>query len=665
MPPSRRLRLEAAPVIDLNEVGAHVDGAGNVRFGVYLPQITAAKGYTVVVRVIHDADQFTPEIPPRDFPLTFDPNHTLGRWSATVNVPSQAGGAGHFGAPGRYLYRYRLLQQQGAGQRVVTSLPAARPSAAAAAVQQQGAGQRVVTSLFTDPFAREAGPAKLAAFRLDDPAHPAPAFPFTDAAYRTPPLDDLVVYELQVEEFNSTFDGVAARLDYLEGLGVNCLELMPVTDAPMIFDWGYGPLHFFAPEARWGGPAGLKRLVDACHARGMAVILDVVYQHVSADFAYCRVYADSGETGPMGDFPNGPFGPVVTFQGCPFTQDYFRTANRHWLEEYHVDGFRYDDAKGYYSGPTGPDYADVVYQTYQDSLTIPRFADAAGYRRIIQCAEFIDAHPEIILQQTYSNCTWQDNLLNKAADMAQWSYVDDVFAHLLDPPFVGYPDSRDFNGVPGPTAPFQYIDSHDHSCFVSNFGLAAANAGDFPLGDRGQYFRLQPYAIALYTCQGIPMLWQGQEFAENYVLTGSGSSRIQVRRSMHWEYFYDDQGQALIRVYRRLGRLRRACRALRGRQTFYYNQNSDLTGRAIAYSRRAPASGAAPEEAAVVFLNFSDVERTLSVPFPVAGVYREMLDDDVRASHLDLTVVNAGDVHAATIPANYGQVFVTPPPSGV
>jgi 1,4-alpha-glucan branching enzyme len=622
-------------VIDLNEVGAHIDGAGNVRFGVYLPQITAAKGYAVVARVIHEADQFTPEVPPRDFPLSFDPDHPLGLWSATVNVPSQPAGAGHFGSPGRYLYRYRLLRQQ-----------------------------NVVTSFFTDPFAREAGPATLAAFRLPDPARPQPPFAFTDTDYRTPALDELVVYELQVQEFNATFDGVVRRLDYLRGLGVNCLELMPVTDVPMVFDWGYGPLHFFAPADRWGGPAGLKRLVDACHARGMAVILDVVYQHVSADFAYCRVYADSGEAGPMGAFPGGEFGPVVTFQGCPFTQQYVRAANLHWLREYHVDGFRYDNVKGFYSGPTGEDYATVVYQTYQDALTIARFEDPAGYRRIIQCAEYIDAHPEDILRQTYSNCTWQDNLLNKAADTAAWHYVDDAFAHLLDPHYMGYPDSRDFNGVQGPTAPFQYIDSHDHSSFVVNFGLAPANQGDFPLGDRGQYYRLQPYAIALYTCQGIPMLWQGQEFAENYVLTGGGTSRIQVRRSMHWEYFYDDMGGPLIRVYRRLGRLRRACRSLRGRQSFYYNQNSDLPGRAIAYSRHAAASGAAPEEAAVVFLNFSDQERTLTVPFPVAGLYREMLDDDARGSHLDLTVANAGDLHAVSIPANYGQVFVTPPPSG-
>ncbi len=118
----------------------------------------------------------------------------------------------------------------------------------------------------------------------------------------------------------------------------------------------------------------------------------------------------------------------------------------------------------------------------------------------------------------------------------------------------------------------------------------------------------------------------------------------------------------MIRLYRRLGRLRRACRALRGRESFYFNEDSNLAAGAIAYRRHAPASAAGPEQYAMVFLNVSDFQQTLWVPFPVAGTYREMLDDDVRgSSHLDLTVGVAGQFQAISIPSNYGQVYVTPP----
>jgi maltooligosyltrehalose trehalohydrolase len=624
-------------MINLSEVGAHVDVAGNVRFGVFLPEITAAKGYSLEVRIIHELDQFTPEIPPKSFSLKFDPAHPLGLWSATVDIPASGLSPGSFGKPGRYFYRYRLRRQ--------------RPGEAQ---------PTIVTSLFTDPFAREAGPARLASFTIDDPASPTPPFSFEDGGFQVPSLDDMVVYELQVQEFYSTFDGVIAQLDYLAGLGVNVIELMPVTDFPQVFDWGYGPLHFFAPEDRWGGSDGLKRLVKAAHKRNIAVILDVVYQHCSPDFAYVLVYRDSGEKGPMGDFPNGDFGPQFTYKDQPFTQDYIRAANQYWLEQFHIDGFRYDNVKGFFSGATGPDYANVVFQTYNDSAGISRFQDPKGFRRILQVAEFIDANPQVILFATFSNATWQDNLLNEAADMAKLNFVNDNFAHLLDPSFLGYPASRDFGGVQGPVAPFQYLETHDHSDFICNFGITGGG-DNIPLGDRSLFFKTQPYAIALYTCQGIPMLWQGQEFGENYVLPGSGTTRIQIRRDVHWEYFYDDYGSALIRVYRRLARLRGRCRALRSRVSFYFNDNSNLAARAIAFSRRAGATATEPEQVVMVFLNFSDFDQRLTVPFPVVGTYREMLDYDIRGStHLEISVTSRDQSHTVSNPPNYGQIYVSP-----
>src|SRR5262249_36613562 len=153
----------------------------------------------------------------------------------------------------------------------------------------------------------------------------------------------------------------------------------------------------------------------------------------------------------------------------------------------------------------------------------------------------------------------------------------------------------------------------------------------------------------------------GQEFGENYVLPGSGTTRIQIRRDVHWDYFYDDIGRALIRVYRRLGRLRRACRALRSRDSFYFNANSNLGAGAIAYQRRPAATATDPQHVALIFVNFSDSEQTLSVPFPITGTYREMLDDDQRgAAHREIQVVGSGEIHNVTIPSNYGRIYVTP-----
>jgi glycosidase len=154
------------------------------------------------------------------------------------------------------------------------------------------------------------------------------------------------------------------------------------------------------------------------------------------------------------------------------------------------------------------------------------------------------------------------------------------------------------------------------------------------------------------------MLWEGQEFADNYQLPGNGEARIGLRRDMHWEYFYDDPGSALIRLYRRLGTLRRSSRALRSRDSYFYYQQSLQGTSVIAYQRHAAADQNGAEEFAMVLMNFGDADSSITLPFPKAGTYREMLDDDVRAASYDLVIANDGDPQTITVPSHYGFVFV-------
>jgi maltooligosyltrehalose trehalohydrolase len=210
-------------MINLAEVGAFptLDASGhfNVQFGVYLPGLRASDGFAVIVRVIHSNDRFTPGIPPRDFPLQWQRGSALDLWSANVSIDPVAGT--NFGNEGSYLYRYQL-QWAPAGQST----------------------KSVVTKWFVDPFARATDIGELSAFTLTKtPA----AFAWTDSGYQTPELNDLIVYELHIEQFNDTFDGVIDRLDYLQSLGVNCLELMPVMSHKLDFDWGYGRCTTFLP----------------------------------------------------------------------------------------------------------------------------------------------------------------------------------------------------------------------------------------------------------------------------------------------------------------------------------------------------------------------------------------------------------------------------------
>ncbi len=207
------------------------------------------------------------------------------------------------------------------------------------------------------------------------------------------------------------------------------------------------------------------------------------------------------------------------------------------------------------------------------------------------------------------------------------------------------------NPVDMPVAPFQYLDSHDHSQLIAFFGELP---GDVPFGDRSKSYKLQPFAIALLTCAGTPMLWQGQEFADNYVLPNAGNGRINFRRDVHWEYFFDEFGAPLARLYQILGTLRHTYPALRSHECYYYNAQSRTKDGIVAYKRQSTPA----EQIAIVFLNFSDTQQSITLPFPEPGTYREMIDNDVRQTPYDIVVSSANQNVTIAVPSNYGYVFV-------
>jgi maltooligosyltrehalose trehalohydrolase len=630
-------------MIDLKEVSASgsSDDAGHLslRFGIYLPGVRASDGFKLLVRIIHQTDRFDPLVAPVDVELAWQSGTQLDLWTVTTSL--QKDPHSHYGQDGLYCYRYQLWHKS--------------------------SSDTPVTTWATDPFAHQTDVGLLAAV----PCSKTPVTPFkwSDDTWKTPELDDLVVYELHIGQFNETFDGIIDRIGYLKSIGVNCLELMPLTTTKLDYDWGYGPIHYFAPNPEYGGPDGLKRLVEACHKNGVAVILDLVYQHVDPSFPYNQIYADiiargiSDIRSPMIG-QGGQFGPQVDFSQT-FAQEYFKVANQRWLDEFHVDGFRYDEVTDLFKGPTDTAYALLSYETYMYSRSITRFGCGPGtYSRLIQTAEALDKAPTV-LRNTYTNAAWQDELLNDAEAAISKSFTDTSsltdFAHTLDPYFAAkYPATKtvvDSAGDPTemPVAPFQYLNTHDHSHLICFAGVTGATGpGLLPAGDRSQFYKLQPFAIALYTCQGVPMLWEGEEFADNYNVSPDGAARVNLRRDTNWDYFYDDPGRPLVRLYRILGMLRRECPSLRSRESFFYFEQSLQGNSIVAYHRHAPAvQGGKGEQYAMVLLNFGPSESAITLPFPKAGNWAEKIDGG-----LTVDVSDAGSMQTLSVPSWYGYVFI-------
>jgi maltooligosyltrehalose trehalohydrolase len=172
------------------------------------------------------------------------------------------------------------------------------------------------------------------------------AFKWNDHGWRPPPLSSGLIYELHVGTFTreGTFDSAIDKLDHLVSLGVTHVEIMPVAEFPGVRGWGYDGVSLFGPHHAYGGPDGLKRLVDAAHQRGLAMILDVVYNHLGPSGNYLPLF------GPyFHQDRKTPWGDAINFAGADSDEvrRFFLDNALIWLRDYHFDGLRLDAVHAY------------------------------------------------------------------------------------------------------------------------------------------------------------------------------------------------------------------------------------------------------------------------------------------------------------------------------
>jgi maltooligosyltrehalose trehalohydrolase len=168
-----------------------------------------------------------------------------------------------------------------------------------------------------------------------------PTFDWQDQGWFGLPLQQYVIYELHVGTFTpeGTFEAILASLDYLKDVGVTAVEIMPVAQFPGERNWGYDGVYPFAVQDSYGGPTGLKRLVNACHLNGLAVVLDVVYNHLGPEGNYMREFAPY-----FTDWYRTPWGSAINFDGpdSDHVRRFFVENALYWITEFHIDALRLD-----------------------------------------------------------------------------------------------------------------------------------------------------------------------------------------------------------------------------------------------------------------------------------------------------------------------------------
>ena len=439
------------------------------------------------------------------------------------------------------------------------------------------------------------------------------AFDWQGDSFATPNHNELVIYETHTGSFVAEegdpgdIATMASRLGYLKSLGINAIELMPVAEFAGDYSWGYNPAHPFTVEASYGGPDHLKAFVREAHKSGIAVIVDVVLNHFGpSDLSLWQFdgYSENGKGGIyfyQDDRSKTPWGDTRPDYGREEVRQYCRDNALMWIEEYHMDGLRFD-ATLYIRTVDGIGSAEIPegWALMRDINTSIRSALPSK----ILIAEDLQNDPAITsLDGAAFNAQWDAGFVNRLRDLV--TTPDDAARsmHELGEIVVAQGDPWDR---------VIYSESHDE---VANGKLRVPQEIDpgNPTGWPAQKRATLATAIAL-TSAGIPMLFQGQEFLED-------------------EWFRDtvpldwDRAEAfrdIVRMVRDLVVLRRNLNGTTGGLTGPHTEVSHLddSAKTIAWLR------ATDTDVAAVVVNASAEAREVAIGLPHAGRWAVRFNSD-------------------------------------
>lgn len=425
-----------------------------------------------------------------------------------------------------------------------------------------------------------------------------------------PSNEELVIYELYVGGFSGggndqgqgTFQDAIAKLDYLSELGINAVELMPVTESPWDKNWGYTPRHYFAVESSYGSSEDLKQLIDECHGRGIRVLMDCIFNHSDADAPLTQIDHDYWYSREPSD-PNNSWGPEFNYEKYDENLDikpawqFIGDVVRFWIEEYHIDGIRYDASKQIGNF----DFLAWISEQARQTATMKPF---------FNMAEYIPEDPKLVGYDRPMDACWHESFYIQA--------VKHICSDDFDLEGIKEVIDCQQQGYGGTTNAINYISCHDHK-------YTLAELGDRNIFEESAFKRAKLGAVLLMTAVGVPLVWMGNEFGEY-----NPDEEIKI----DWSLLENDANQGLFDYYRGLIDLRKNNHALRcSNIDFFYE---DPESKVLAYTRWNNEGSRI-----VVAINFSGnfLQDYTIHHFPQGGTWHEWTNNyDVEAQQDSLTV---------------------------
>jgi glycosidase len=374
--------------------------------------------------------------------------------------------------------------------------------------------------------------------------------------FDAPANEDLIIYEVLLRDFieNHDFQTMKDTLSYFKRLGINAIEVMPFNEFEGNSSWGYNPSFYFAPDKYYGPKETLKAFIDECHANGIAVIMDIVLNHAYGLNVMARMYWDSDNNRPASNNPwFNTVSPNPTYSWgndfnheSPATKAFVDRVNRYWMEEYKIDGFRFDFTKGFTNTP-GDGWA---YDAPRISI-LKRMSDSiwASNPDAYVILEHLTVNTEEKVLADYGMMLWGN---------MNYNYSEATMGWLTNSNFGGVSyKARNFNDphLVG------YMESHDEERLMAKNINYGNSSGSYDIIDTTIALQRMELAGAFFfTVPGPKMTWKfaelGYDYPINYPGIIGGDDHRLDPKPIRWDYQNDYRRERLYNVYSAIIKLR-------------------------------------------------------------------------------------------------------------
>ena len=445
-----------------------------------------------------------------------------------------------------------------------------------------------------------------------------PAYTWNVADFIKPSQNNLIIYELHIRDFteSDSYNEALTHLDYLQSLGVNAIELMPINEFEGADSWGYNPALYMALDKAYGTKNDFKKFVDACHARGIAVLADVVFNHSFGQSPLVQMYWDSANSKPAANNPwynqqsnlvdnvNAHWGYDFNHEST-YTKAFFKDVLSYWMNEYKIDGFRFDFTKGFsntlYFG--ADNWASAFDQSRIDILK--GYADHVWSNKPTNkpyvIFEHLSDNSEETVLANYGIMLWGN--MNHAYNQNTMGWVDQS-----DISWISY-KNRNWNNanVVG------YMESHDEERLMyknlqfGNSTNSAHNVKDLNVA----LARQELAGMFFFTIPGPKMIWQFGELGYDISIDNPG--RVD-RKPIHWDYVANANRKQIYNTWATLTAFKKQYPDVFNTTNFTLNTGNTLTKSIVLRGTSTDV---------VIVGNFDVTAKSITANFTKIGIWYE------------------------------------------